>query len=65
MSRPKTRPARVAVFTASGTFAGEQGTVQHRASGGAYVLLDGAEHPMFFRDREIVWLEEPPHAGAE
>jgi len=56
------------VFTASGTFRGEKGTVAERLrDGSARIRLDGEdERTMLFAAREIIPLEDgEPHAGAE
>lgn len=56
---------RVKVFTASGTFRGEQGEVTEYTRDGAYVRVEGDSHPMHFSRGELVRLDEEHHAGAE
>ena len=58
---------RVMVFTASGTFRGQEGkVVEQRRDGAAMVQVDGELAPMLFKSTELVPLDPEPHvAGAE
>ncbi len=57
---------RVLLFTASGTFRGERGTVLRIANAGVWVRVDERQHPLFFSMREVIPVDERSgHAGAE
>lgn len=53
---------RVKLFTASGTFRGQEGVVVERTRDGARVLLDDGD-TLFFTRGEMVPLESEHHIG--
>lgn len=56
---------RVQVFTASGTYKGEFGTIDERTITGAWVRLDDGDR-VYFGRKELVPCDEGDHfAGAE
>lgn len=54
---------RVMVFTASGTFRGQEGEITEERRDGAMVKIDGELAPMLFKTNELVRLEPDPHIG--